>query len=222
MPSVVVKHGWLWDVIGTPAAQDDLLFVPVLASLNDEGEGTPLERSQAPLQYHFSHFLDENNLPDFVEIEDEYYAWVDAIWVRGRIPAIFGFAPLTLQQEDERYSLLEQTFVACEPVDEQENWIAWPFTCADSCLETGLRFSPEGPDEETCQRIASAFWNLFLSEPQTLHPFRAGFFAFIPNEDWSEDVYGTSTWTMVELREDEILIETDEEEWFDEPSESFW
>jgi hypothetical protein len=51
--------------------------------------------------------------------------------------------------------------------------VGYPFYCTDYYGQTGLLFSPLGPDEDTKKAIAGAFWSLLLKEPDDLADFEA-------------------------------------------------
>jgi len=88
----------------------------------------------------------------------------EAAWVRARIPCLFGFTP-ALSEVDK--SLMFVGFIAVTSNLED----AYPFRCTDHYGKTSLLFSQEGPDSKIKAKIAAAFWNALLAEPDELADF---------------------------------------------------
>lgn len=76
-------------------------------------------------------------------------------------------------------------FVACEQRS-IEQWIAYPFICEDYNLSAGLRFNPDDSLTEIYRRIAKAFWNLLLCEPERVCEFYDGYLHYneLGDEEW--------------------------------------
>jgi hypothetical protein len=79
---------------------------------------------------------------------------------------VFGFTPELSQVEK---SLLDVGFVAVAPGSS----VGFPLVCRDYYGQTGIVFSPEGPDQNTQTQIAAAFWSLLLQVPDDVADFEA-------------------------------------------------
>ncbi|MDZ7970524.1 MAG: hypothetical protein RM368_37300 [Nostoc sp. DedSLP03] len=113
------------------------------------------------------------------------------MWVRARIPAIFGSNILiSLSIPDYKYALIEQMFVACE-LGSNGDWIAYPFICEDYNLRAGLRFYADDLSTEIYERIAKVFWELLLLESKSVCAFRDGYLHYneMGDEEWHNVVF---------------------------------
>ena len=154
MNDLRIKFGTLHDVLAKAEARDGFSIVPAMVELNGRSFSTGVELRDVVGQH-----------PPAVlarPIEQHY----DAAWVRGRLPRVFGFTPVISEVEK---SLLDVGFVAVA----FGGSVGFPFVCADYYGRTGLMFSPEGPDEKSQAKIASAFWSLLLHSPDDLEDFEA-------------------------------------------------
>jgi hypothetical protein len=79
---------------------------------------------------------------------------------------VFEFTPDLSEVEK---SLLDVGFVAVP----EGSPIGLPFVCADDYGRTGLMFSPDGPDQDTQEKIARAFWGLLLEGRDDVADFDA-------------------------------------------------
>jgi hypothetical protein len=138
--------------LGLPADFNGFRFVPAVVRLIGNG------------------FAHDYRLADHVGAHAPGVLWVplhgqfEAAWVRARIPRVFGFDPEPAEVEK---ALLDLGFVAIpEGTD-----AGYPFWCSDHYGRVALLFSPEGPDRWLQARIAAAFWDLLLEEPEDLADF---------------------------------------------------
>jgi len=154
MSDMRVQFGMLQSVFGQPVTHAGFTFVPAAVELDGNG------------------FSADFDLRDVVgerppailasPIEHQY----DAAWVRARLPRVFGFTPELAEVEK---SLLDVGFVAVAAGSS----VGFPFICTDYYGRTGLMFSPDGPEQDTQARLASAFWSLLLQAPDDLADFEA-------------------------------------------------
>jgi len=133
-----VEFGVLQNVFGRPATHSGFTFMGAAVELN--GNGLSIEL--------FLRDFARERLPAILArpIKHDY----DAAWVRARLPHVFGLTPDLSQVEK---SLLFVGFVAVAGGGS----LALPFVCTDYYGRSGIMFSPEGPDEATKKKIASAF-----------------------------------------------------------------
>jgi hypothetical protein len=103
--------------------------------------------------------------------------YADAAFVRARIPSIFGYAPIYVEEEEK--ALIMEEFVAVLP----DGKTAIPFACRDYYGRSSLMFSADGPEEILQAQIADAFWELISSDPSALNDFEQIVFH-----------YGTGRW----------------------------
>ncbi|MBD2302121.1 hypothetical protein [Nostoc sp. FACHB-190] len=186
MVSLTIKHGYLWRVLGRAAEYNRFVFVPVLGELYDGINIRPYRRPEETPTFPLTDYID-NQLPKIINrCRHKCGKIADAVWVRGRIPAIFGFTPLSLPFADYKYALLEQTFMACQQSSVNHDWVAYPFVCEDYDLSVGLRFIPDTSLTEVYQSIAKAFWELLLLEPNHVQPFCDGYIHYneLDDEEW--------------------------------------
>lgn len=150
--------------LGKPAHAADFAFQPAVLELDKAG---PIELSL--------HDFAGNPPPAILQLafEKQY----DAVWVRARLPRVFGFAPKFVEEEE---SALLDIGVLAQPKGQDE---AIPLLCADHHGRAGLRFSSPGPDAETRRRIARAFWSLLLTDPDDLADFEQMVY-HEPNDVW--------------------------------------
>ena len=141
--------------LGEAVASDGWNLVGALVDLEGDSFST---------DYHLRDFAGE--APPIVLVR-----WVaqrlDAIWVRARIPSLFGFHPSGSELEK---SLLDVGFLAVSTQDHKR--FAYPFLCTDYYRRTGLTFGSPGPEESLKAAIASSFWKALLSAPDELSDYR--------------------------------------------------
>jgi hypothetical protein len=193
MVSIEIRGGWFHQILAKPIQKNEFTFVPVLGDLVGEEGVVPYQRNEKGLTYPLSNYLQGRSLSSIAEFKRLNYPFyendsLDALWVRARIPAIFGsdflVTPIT---PDYKYSLVGQAFIACE-LRSDANWIAYLFICEDYDCCTGLRFSPDARFGRVYERIAQTFWELLLSEPEDLRAFSDAYLSY--NEDFGDEAWG--------------------------------
>lgn len=186
MVSIVIKHGWFHQILGQCAQNGGFVFIALLGDLGSEVEIISYQRVAEDVMFPLSDYI-EGQPPSILQrCHDLFGESVNAVWVRARIPAIFGSNILiSLSIPDYKYALIEQMFVACE-LGSNGDWIAYPFICEDYNLRTGLRFYPDDSSTEIYERIAKAFWELLLLEPKRVCAFRDGYLHYdeMDDEEW--------------------------------------
>lgn len=124
----------------------------------------------------------EHHLGDRFErlVGDNLSQEYETLWVRARIGQVFGLAP---PSPLGKRCLLDAAFLAVRHLRRGPFVEAYPFVCTDSDGEepveyewfdttTGLAFGPPGrPGPATRVRIAEAFWELLLKDPDDLATF---------------------------------------------------
>lgn len=155
-------EAYLLDVIGRPARHGGFLFVAVL-----------LEGLLGNRGHHLETCLEQRGLDAFQEDRE-------TLWVRARIGRIFGIAP---PSPLGKRCLLDAAFLAVRTARSGPFLEVHPFVCTDSDGEepidyewfdtrVGLVFGPTEPPRRALRsRIADAFWNLLLANPDDLATF---------------------------------------------------
>jgi hypothetical protein len=146
---VIVRHGRLVGVIGQPCRAEDVTFCPALVEIKSPRRCHPLSRFHRPAMLAFGEFEfpDEGDVPD-------------ALWVRGRLPGLFGYRPL--QIAEGRPYLLDAGFVAAweeaggEPT-------ACPFAVTDEVCGNAQLVMSRRESAEVRGRIARLFWGLLAA-----------------------------------------------------------
>lgn len=176
--SLVTRHGRLLSVVGTPCRAGGVAICPALVEIDVPTPCHPLTDFHRPAFQAFGAFEypDEADLPD-------------ALWVRGRLPGLFGYRPL--QVADGRLNLLDAGFVAVLPGS--GGLVACPFAVTDdSCGFTRLVVSSREHPAITL-RVAAEFWGL-LATRGIDEDFRAEGLAwdtaFDSEGEWTEEVLG--------------------------------
>jgi hypothetical protein len=154
MNNMRVQFGTLQQVFGKAATHDGFTFVPARVELNGNGFSH---------DFYLRDSTGERPPPILARPIEQNY---DAAWVRARLPQAFGFTP---QLSEVEKSLLDVGFVAVAAGSS----VGFPFVCTDYYGRTGIMFSPEGPDQGTQARIATAFWSLLLQTPDDVADFEA-------------------------------------------------
>lgn len=120
----------------------------------------------------------------------------DAMWVRARIKALFN---IDSPPEGERIekSFMFFGFVA---VILRSRKVACLFECTDYYGSSHLFFSEQGPEPEIQSAIASAFWEMLLSDPEQLAEF-------------SDKAYhvGAGIWMAYGYKQGEFFYEEEQE-----------
>ncbi|MGV0104522.1 hypothetical protein NSTCB13_03200 [Nostoc sp. DSM 114160] len=191
MVSIVIKHGWFHQILGKCAQHGGFVFIALLGDLGSELEIISYQRVGEDPMFPLSDYI-EGQPPSILQrCHDLFGKSVNAVWVRARIPAIFGSNILIgLSIPDYKYALIEQMFVACE-LGSNGDWIAYPFICEDYNLRAGLRFYPDDSSTKVYERIAKAFWELLLLEPKRVCAFRDGYLHYneMDDEEWYNVVF---------------------------------
>jgi hypothetical protein len=152
-----VRHAKLQNVYGRPAKHGGFTIVPADPQL----DGTMFS-SSFPLNE-----LPSSRIPPVlrVPVAQKY----DVAWVRARLPMAFGCRPEPAQVEK---TFLLQGFVAVP--DGVNEGVA--FECLDYYGKTSLTFSEAERDDDLKTRVANAFWDILLAEPDELEDFWAEFY----------------------------------------------
>ncbi|MEH2197981.1 hypothetical protein [Nostoc sp.] len=191
MVSIVIKHGWFHQILGKSAQNGGFVFIALLGDLGSELEIISYRRVGEDPMFPLSDYIDRQPPSILQRCEDLFGKSVNAVWVRARIPAVFGSNILIgLSVPDYKYGLIEQMFIACE-LGSNGYWTAYPFICEDYNLRAGLRFYPDGSSTEIYERIAKAFWELLLLEPKSVCAFRDGYLHYneMDDEEWHNVVF---------------------------------
>ncbi len=154
-----VRHGRMLGLVGRPRQKEDLFFCPALVEIDEPHDCHPLAETFRPV------------IHDFVMVDPyQPYQAPDALWVRSRLPVVFGYRPL--QIADGRTYLLDAGFVAALGVGGPAP-TAVPFACADDyCCGCRLVMS-RAEDPEVRARVARCFWELLAEAGGDGEDFRA-------------------------------------------------
>jgi hypothetical protein len=172
-----VRHGRLLGVIGHPRQTEDLFFCPALVEIDDPRRCHPLADTLRP------------EMDEVVLGNPEHPP--DALWVRSRLPVVFGYRPL--QIADGRANLLDAGFVAVLDAGGAAP-SAVPFACADEmCSECHLVMS-RAEAAGVRGRVARCFWELLAAAGGDGQDFRAEglewVYAWHPDDcDGGEDLF---------------------------------
>jgi hypothetical protein len=143
-----------YNVLGPPATFGGFTFQP--AEL-------PAAARSGPLAFPLHDFAGQ---PPPAVLQLAFERQYDAAWVRARLPRVFGFTPVFVEEAES--ALLDVGFVA-QSLGEAE---VKPFVCADSHGRAHLGFPVHnGADGPLRKRIAQAFWGLLLAQPDDLADF---------------------------------------------------
>ena len=165
----------LLDVVGHAVTRDGLTFVHAVLWTADDWEG-----SGVPLTDYSTAYLPLGFQPGEFNLLES----TNAIWVRARLPMVFGFAPPTSKRATRR-QFLDVGFIAYLP-DQEPRFI--PFVCTDIELNAELRFN-RSLDRNIRDRIAEAFWYLLVDAPENLATFRDRLWTF-DGHGYSSMMYG--------------------------------
>lgn len=200
MVSIVIKGGWFHQIIGRSAQNAGFIFIAVLGDLANETQVSTYTSVEKKFVFPLSNYIDEEFTSILLINTHLFTEPVNGVWVRARVPAIFGSNILFSQfVPDYKYGLIEQTFIACKQKSKDE-CVAYPFICEDYNLSTRLRFYPDDALIDTYKSIAKAFWELLLLEPERICAFCDGYLHY--NELDAEE------WHNVMFNRGQISIET--------------
>jgi hypothetical protein len=153
---MLIRNGRLLGVIGRPCQMWELFFCPALVEIDDPNDCHPLRDSFRPTM---------DVIGDFCSDQPP-----DGLWVRSRLPVVFGYLPLHIA--DGRENLLDHGFVAVLDAG-NEAPSAIPFACADErgCQCRLVMSRSEAPDLRA--RVARCFWELLSMQGGNGQDFRA-------------------------------------------------
>lgn len=131
MVSIVIKGGWFHQIIGRSAQNAGFIFIAVLGDLANETQVSTYTCVEKKFVFPLSNYIDEEFTSILLINTHLFTEPVNGVWVRARVPAIFGSNILFSQfVPDYKYGLIEQTFIACEQKSKDE-CVAYPFICED-------------------------------------------------------------------------------------------
>jgi hypothetical protein len=198
MASIEIKGGWFHQILAPSVQHAGFTFIPVLGDLGGELEVASYKRSGESSVYPLSDYLWRRSLGILEEVQDSFEESIDALWVRARIPSVFGSHFLVSPAvPDYKYGLIEQTFMACE-LRSQDEWTAYPFICEDYNLCSSLRFNSDDTLTEVYGRIAEAFWSLLLDDSDRVCEFNAGYLHYneLDDEEWHSIIFKKSRFSF--------------------------
>jgi hypothetical protein len=147
-----VLHGAFYDVHGQALSSGNFSFVNATVELSGNSWSCECELRQFP------------DLHGFAVIAPLIRQGIDAIWVIGRIKAIFG-SWIDIR-EGEKSILNEGFLVQC-----QSKGFFVPFMLNDHYLRTSILFGATLDDQELKTAIARSFYELLLASPDELVDF---------------------------------------------------
>jgi hypothetical protein len=169
---MLVRHGRLFGVMGQPCQARELFFCPALVEIDDPADCHLLVEAFRPPMGILGGFCPEEPAAGYWEHEN--WHWIfgpppDGLWVRSRLPVVFGYRPLHLA--DGREHLLDHGFVAV--LDAGTEPTAVPFACATThCSESRLVMS-RSEEPAVRSRVARCFWELLSERGGDGQDFRA-------------------------------------------------
>jgi hypothetical protein len=147
-----ILHGKVVDVHGQMQSQGNFGFVNATVSLSGNSWSVECELRDFP------------DLPGIQTIERLVRDGIDAIWIIGRIKAVFGS---WIELNDGEKSILNEGFAAyCK-----SEGICVPFVLHDHYLRTSFMFGATLEDQSLKRAIAQAFYHLLLQPPCELVDF---------------------------------------------------
>ncbi|BCL39467.1 hypothetical protein [Nostoc sp. MS1] len=198
MVSIVIKGGWFHQILGKSAQNAGFAFIAVLGDLENGTQVNTYPNVDEKFVFPLSNYIDDKST-DILLIDTDVFAEpVNEVWVRARVPAIFGFNILFSQfVPDYKYGLIGQTFIACEQKSTGD-WEAYLFICEGYNLSAKLRFYPDDSLIETYKSIAKAFWELLLLEPEHICTFCDGYLHYneFDDEEWHNVVFNRGQVSM--------------------------
>jgi hypothetical protein len=171
---MLVRNGRLLGVMGRPRQSWELFFCPALVEIDDPLDCHPLADTLRPTLDVIGDFSSDQ-LPD-------------GLWVRSRLPVVFGYLPLHIG--DGRQNLLDHGFVAVLDAGGAAP-TAIPFACADDCCSQCRLVISRSEERGLRVRIARCFWELLSVEGGDGQDFRAeGLeWTYFFNYDDSEELF---------------------------------
>lgn len=155
-----VRHGRFFEAIGRPCRSGELFICPAHVEIDDPHDCHPLSDTFRP------------QMDEVVAWDNPYEAQPasDALWVRSRLPVVFGYRPLHVT--DGRTYLLDHGFVAVfDAVGPAPT--AVPFACADDFCRNSHLVMSRSVSPVLRERIALGFWGLLAAEGGEGYDFRA-------------------------------------------------
>jgi hypothetical protein len=153
---MLIRYGSLLGVVGHPRQVLDLFFCPALIEIDD------------PQACH--------RLADYLRVEMDLACFLDteqppdALWVRSRLPVVFGYRPL--QVADGRTFLLDHGFVAVLDAGGAHPTVI-PFACTDNAAEECHLVMSRSEEGGLRARVAQCFWELLAVAGADGQDFRA-------------------------------------------------
>ncbi len=159
-PSIpdIVLHGPLAPAI----RRRGVLLVPALFDFDAGAEGCP--------EYPIDQYMpDPADIPSLLDI-DGGSGWGLCLWARARIPAAFGFRPLS-PRFPWRPELLDFPFLAVLDARAAGPLSIVPFVCVEDGNGPALAFRRAETSWTIKERVADAFWRVVLRGKDELRPF---------------------------------------------------
>ncbi|MCA9069402.1 MAG: hypothetical protein KDA84_10785 [Planctomycetaceae bacterium] len=157
--NIEIRHGRFLDLDGPPQKLDDLTIAPAKIELYG---------SMFDLTHHLEDHLKQRSVS--AEVRALIRPRQNAIWIRARAQRLFHI-PSSVAEDRIEKSFFQAEFLAIFP--EEGQYIGVPFECSDYYGRTGLTFSSEdSPPESLQDKIADAFWELLLSDPNDIEDYR--------------------------------------------------
>lgn len=160
----IVPEIILFDVIGLPIRDDDILLIPARFDFCGDSEGT----AEHPVAKFAPDLTRMRSLFNCFGMHEESLLHY---WLRARIPAAFGFRPAIIGRNQDRDDLLDFPFVAVFLSESDAILTAIPFVCAEGYDGPGLIFPKSCSSIPAKQRVAEAFWHVLLDSPERIAPF---------------------------------------------------
>ena len=152
--SIQVRFGELEDVIGRARQWDDVAIVPATIRLT----GNPMTNGSELEDYLAAH-----KVP--AETKALIRPGEDAPWVCGRVQRVFSL-PQVPEEDRAEKSCMQFGFLGAIPHEGQ--LVGIPFECTDYYGRSMLIFSGDAPPQSFIDRIAGAFWQMLLEQPDDL------------------------------------------------------
>jgi hypothetical protein len=152
--SIQVRFGELEDVIGHARRHDDIAIVPARVRLT----GNVMTNGS-----HLEDYLGAYKVS--ADIKGLIHPGEDAPWVCGRVQRVFSL-PQVPEEDRAEKSCMGFSFLAAIAVDGA--LVGIPFECTDYYGRSVLLFSGDAPPKALMDRVASAFWQILLGDPNDL------------------------------------------------------
>jgi len=170
---MLVRNGRLLGVMGHPCQMWELFFCPALVEIDAPHDCHPLADTVRPALDVIGEFCSDQP--------------PDGLWVRSRLPVVFGYLPLHVG--DGRPNLLDHGFVAV--IDAGTDPVAVPFACADDCCCACRLVMSQAEQPALRARVARCFWELLALQGGDGQDFRTeGLeWTYFFNYDDSEELF---------------------------------